>query len=181
MSCYLTSSSSYLSINTTAKSVGQPYYVDMVVEGRLSKSGRRLSFPARCWTLKENCCSSSANGRVLILILHRLDIFERTMVGVYRDHRSSKIHRECADGSNESQRFFLDCGVVEFRWLELGAEVADRMFQSINDLNQYCSQTVIWSINNHTEWNVIIGWFEYRRDASLDFKSKTAASAASDH
>src|SRR6218665_470954 len=78
-----------------------------------------------------------------ILILHRLDVLERTMVRVDRDLRRSKVYGERADGSNQSQRFFLDCGVVEFGCPELAAEVADRMFQSINDLKQYCSQTVI--------------------------------------
>src|SRR6218665_1419215 len=78
-----------------------------------------------------------------ILILHRLDVLERAMVRVDRDHRQSKVDGEGADGSHQSQRFFLDCGVVEFSCPELAAEVADRMFQSINDLKQYCSQTVI--------------------------------------
>src|SRR6218665_61865 len=79
----------------------------------------------------------------LIFVLHRLDVFERAMVCVDCDHRSTEIHGESADGSNESQRFFLDCGVVEFSCPELATEVADRMFQSINNLKQYCSQTVI--------------------------------------
>src|SRR6218665_2093583 len=82
-------------------------------------------------------------AKFLVLVLHRLDVLKRAVVRVDRDHRRSKVDGESADGSHQSQRFFLDRGIVEFRCPELAAEVADRMFQSINNLKQYCSQTVI--------------------------------------
>src|SRR6218665_1472554 len=81
--------------------------------------------------------------KLLVLVLHRLDVLERTMVSVYGDHRRTKVDGESADGSHQGQRFLLDRGIVEFSSPELAAEVADRVFQSINHLKQHCSQTVI--------------------------------------
>src|SRR6218665_4188741 len=83
------------------------------------------------------------SAKFLILVLHRLDVLERAVVRVDRDHRCSKVEGESADGSHQTQRFFLDRGIVEFSCPELAAEVADRVFQSINNLKQHCSQTVI--------------------------------------
>src|SRR6218665_2369252 len=83
------------------------------------------------------------SAKFLVLVLHRLDVPERTMVSVYGDHRRTKVDGESADGSHQIQRFFLDRGIVEFSCPELTAEVADRVFQSINHLKKYCSHTVI--------------------------------------
>src|SRR6218665_1916418 len=82
-------------------------------------------------------------AKFMVLVLHRLDVFERTMVSVYGGHRRSKVDGESTDGSHQSQRFLFDRGIVEFSCPELAAEVADRVFQSINHLKQHCSQTVI--------------------------------------
>src|SRR6218665_2482165 len=85
----------------------------------------------------------SPSTQFLILVLHRLDVLERTVVRVNRDHRRSKVDGESANSSHQSQRFLLDRGIVEFSCPELTAEVADRVFQSINHLKQHCSQAVI--------------------------------------
>src|SRR6218665_3848225 len=83
------------------------------------------------------------SAKFLVLVLHRLDVLERTVVCVDRDHRRSKVDGKGANGSHQSQRFLLDRGIVEFSCPELAAEVADRVFQSINQLKQHCSKTVI--------------------------------------
>src|SRR6218665_3512234 len=85
----------------------------------------------------------SPSTQFLVLVLHCLDVLERTVVRVNRDHRRSKVDGESANGSHQSQRFLLDRGIVELSCPELAAEVADRVFQSINHLKQHCSQTVI--------------------------------------
>src|SRR6218665_4032391 len=140
-SCYLTSSSSYLYVNTTAKFRWTTTLYGNS-RGRLTKHiGKDIVFPGAMLNVKGELLQFKCpSAEFPILILHRLDVFERRMVRVDRDHRRSKVDGEGADGSNLSQRFFLDCGVVEFSCPELAAEVADRMFQSINDLKQYCSQ-----------------------------------------
>src|SRR6218665_3770869 len=78
----------------------------------------------------------SPSTQFLVLVL-------RTVVRVNRDQRRSKVDGESANGSHQGQRFLLDRGIVEFSCPELAAEVADRVFQSINHLKQHCSQTVI--------------------------------------
>src|SRR6218665_3863671 len=46
----------------------------------------------------------SPSTQFLILVLHRLDVLERTVVRVNRDHRRSKVDGESANGSRQSQR-----------------------------------------------------------------------------
>src|SRR6218665_2730101 len=106
--------------------------------------GQKIVFPGTMLDIERELLQfQSPSTQFLILVLHRLDVLERTVVRVNRDHRRSKVDGESADGSHQSQRFFLDRGIVEFSCTELTAEVADRGFQSINNLKQHCSQTVI--------------------------------------
>src|SRR6218665_1508431 len=72
-------------------------------------------------------------------------------------------------------------GVVEISRTEPSVEEADRMFQSIKNLKQHCSRTVILTSTATHNTMSYLGGLRMGRDAYLDCRSKNLASAATDH
>src|SRR6218665_189760 len=83
------------------------------------------------------------------------------MVRPDRHRCCDEVRRKGLHGYDKSECLLLDRTVIPLGGSKLAAQVANRMFYIIHNLEQNCTQTSLGSINCYRKRQVIIGWSQY--------------------
>src|SRR6218665_1024254 len=83
------------------------------------------------------------------------------MVRPDRHRCCAEVRRKGLHGYDKGEGLLLDRTVISLGCSKLAAQVADRMFHLIHNLEQKCTQTSLGSIYRYRKRQIIIGWSQY--------------------